>query len=93
MTTVDNSFPSRFRPQALLLGGLLRGYDTRESTNFPSPKYRGLGFQFLILLSTANCLVAQGSPTVVRPGLNLAKTIHNLWGKYAVTRNGNVGSL
>lgn len=93
MTTVANSFPSGFRPKALFLGGRLGGYDTRESVNFFSFTSRGLAFQFLVLLSAAICLVAQGSPTVVRPGLTLAKTIHNLWGTYAVTRKGNVGSL
>ena len=93
MTTVANSFPSRFRRKALFLGGLLGGYDTRESVNFFSSKNRGLAFYFLILLSAANCYVAQDSPTAVRRGLNLAKTIQNLWGKYAVTRNRNIGSL
>ena len=93
MTTVASSFPSRFRPKALFLGGLLGGNDTRESVNFFSSKYRELAFQFLILLSATSCLVPQGSPTAERRGLNLAKTIHNLWGKYAVTRNGNIGSL
>jgi hypothetical protein len=93
MTTVVNSFPSRLRPKALFLGSLLGGYEAQESLNFLSSKYRTLAFQFFILLSAANCLMGQGSATVVRPGLNLAKTIHNLWGKYAVTRNQNVRSL
>ena len=74
MTTVANSFPSRLRPKALFLGSLPGGYDAQESLNFLSSKYRTLAFQFFILLSAANCLMGQGSPTVVRPGLNLANS-------------------
>ena len=93
MTAVANSDASRFRPKALFLGWLLGGYDAGECPNFFFSKYRPLAFQVLIFLSAANCLMALGSSTVVRPGLNLVKTIHNLWGKYAVTRNDKVSSL
>lgn len=67
MTTVANWLPSRFRAKGLFLGSLLAGYDAQESLNLFSSNYRVLTFQFLILLSAANCLMARGSPTVGKP--------------------------
>ena len=63
MTRVANSCPSRFHPQAVFFGSLP---GAQESLNFFPSKYRALAFQFLILLSAANCLMAQDSAAVVQ---------------------------
>jgi len=60
------SRPSRFRPKAVVFGGLLGGYRARESLNSPASKSWAPALQFLILLCAANCLMAQDSPAVVQ---------------------------
>src|SRR5215469_4222014 len=66
MTMVAISRPSRFRPKAVVFGGLLGGYRARESLNSPASKSWAPALQFLILLCAANCLMAQDSPAVVQ---------------------------
>ena len=66
MTTIANPCLSRFLPKTV-------GVYVRESLNFLPSKYCVLAFQFLVLLSAANCLMAQDSPTVVQ-NLTVSRT-------------------
>src|SRR5215471_11930197 len=64
MTTIAVSSPSRFRGEAVSFSVRPGGCCAPEFLKFfSSNKYRTLALQFLFLVSAANCLMAQDSPT------------------------------
>ena len=92
--TVEDSMEAAIPEASVALAKAATGKQFLSATDEPHVFRRVKDLRVSGRVQKAHCSrEAQGSPTVVRTGLNLAKTIHHLWGKYAVTRKGNVGSL